>query len=103
MHGRPSQNLRDTLTMNRLLILAILLASGCANRPPVLPEVPKTVTVVVEKYVAVPDELTAPCPVYEPRESTYNEAKRLALVRRESLEACNKQLERIRALGDKKP
>jgi hypothetical protein len=90
--------------MIRIAILAgLLLLAGCANRPPVLPEVPKTVTVVVEKYVTVPDELTAACPEYAPREQSYNEAKRLALIRLESIQACNKQLERIRALGDKKP
>jgi hypothetical protein len=86
------------------VITATLGLVACQSKPPVLPEVPKTVTVVVEKYVSVPDDLTAECPEYEPREQSYNEAKRLALIRLESIQACNKQLARIRALsGEKTP
>lgn len=90
--------------MKTVLTPGLLLLAACASRQPVLPEVPKTVTVVVEKYVTVPEDLTAACPEYAPREQSYNEAKRLALVRLESIQACNKQLERIRALsGEKTP
>lgn len=105
MHGRPSQDLRITPPMSRLLIiLAVTLLPACASRQPVLPKVPETVTVVVDKYVTVPKDLTNPCPVGEAREQTFNESKRLALIRREYLEACNRQLEKIRALsGEKTP
>jgi hypothetical protein len=90
--------------MSRLLIiLAVTLLPACASRQPVLPKVPETVTVVVEKYVTVPEELTEACPLYEPKENTYFEAKRLALLRRESLEACNRKLAQIRALSGEKP
>lgn len=108
MHGRPGPHLWSAATMIRIAYIAglapLIALTACANRPPVLPEVPKTVTVVVEKYVTVPEDLTAACPEYAPREQSYNEAKRLALVRLESIQACNKQLERIRALsGEKTP
>ena len=104
MHGRPSSHLRNPSPMSRLLIiLAVTLLPACASRQPVLPKVPETVTVVVEKYVTVPSELTEACQVGEPRESTYSEAKRLALVRREYLEECNRKLAQIRALSGEKP
>jgi hypothetical protein len=103
MHGWPCPYLWDPAAMKTVLAPGLLLLAACASRQPVLPEVPKTVTVVVEKYVTVPDDLTAACPVYEPREQSYSEAKRLALIRRESLVQCNKQMERIRALGEEKP
>jgi hypothetical protein len=90
--------------MTRLLIiLAVTLLPACASRQPVLPKVPETVTVVVEKYVTVPDDLTEPCPVGEAKEQSYNEAKRLALLRREYIEACNRKLAQIRALSGEKP
>lgn len=106
MHGRQSPDLWNPPPMNKLLaILAVTLLPGCTtSRQAVLPKVPETVTVVVEKYVTVPKELTERCPVYEPREQSYDEAKRLALIRRESVLQCNAKLERIEKLsGEKVP
>lgn len=103
MQGRPSPCLRNPTQMIRLLLIAsISLGAGCTSRPTVLPSVPETVTVVVEKYITVPEDLTAPCEVYEPRENTYAEAKRLALLRRESIEQCNRDKEKIRSLSGEK-
>lgn len=105
MPGRSSPRVWSAPTVTRLpIILAVVLLPACASRQPVLPKVPETVTVVVEKYVTVPGELTAKCEAYAPREQSYSEAKRLALLRLESIEQCNRQLDKIRALsGEKTP
>lgn len=78
------------------LTLPLLLAACPGTVRPTLPEV---VRIPVEVMVGVPDELTEPCLTFEAREQTYAEAKRLALLRLESLEACNRDKARIRALA----
>lgn len=78
-----------------------LLVAGC-SRGNLRIDPPKVVQVEVTKYVPVPAELTEPCTVYAPAEQTYAEAKRLALLRLESLQECNGRMARIRALGDAK-
>lgn len=83
--------------MRNLAAIAVLALAGCASAPPV--KMPDVVRVPVEVMVSVPAALTEPCPTYEPREQTYAEAKRLALLRLESLEACNRDKARIRALA----
>ena len=80
------------------MIAVALLATACTHQN-LKVDPPKIVQVEVTKYVPVPDELTAPCTLYAPAEQTYAEAKRLALVRLESLKECNGRLARIRALG----
>ncbi len=80
------------------VISAALLATAC-SRQNLKVDPPKIVQVEVTKFVPVPDELTEPCTVYAPAEQTYAEAKRLALLRLESLRDCNARLARIRALG----
>ncbi|NII73248.1 hypothetical protein FHW84_001817 [Dyella sp. SG562] len=82
----------------QLLILAVLLVlPACATKPTVV--TPKVVTQTVTKYVAVPAELTAACPIEQPKLRTVAEAVRVAAARRESLEQCNRQLDQIRSLG----
>jgi hypothetical protein len=81
------------------LMLPLLLA-GCPLGMIRMPAPPKIVHVEVVKYVAVPSELTEPCPVYEAVEQTYSEAKRLALLRRASIIDCDHaDKAKIRALG----
>ena len=75
-----------------------LLATACTHQN-LKVDPPKIVQVEVTKFVPVPDELTEPCTVYAPAEQTYAEAKRLALLRLESLNECNARMARIRALG----
>ena len=75
-----------------------LLVAGC-GRENLRIDPPKIVQVEVTKFVPVPAELTEPCTVYAPTEQTYAEAKRLALLRLESLKECNARMTRIRALG----
>ena len=75
-----------------------LLVAGC-GRENLRVAPPKIVQVEVTKFVPVPAELTEPCTQYAPAEQTYAEAKRLALLRLESLKECNARLARIRALG----
>lgn len=82
-------------------VLMLLVLAGC-NTTPELPQPPNVVYVTVDRYVDVPEDLTRECPVYEPAEQSYNEAKRLALLRRESLLLCNKDKARIRELAGKR-
>lgn len=83
--------------------MVALLLAACGRENLRVPP-PKIVQVEVARYVPVPVELTEPCTLYAPAEQTYAEAKRLALVRLESLKECNARLARIRALaGDKTP
>lgn len=84
-------------------VIAIALLASACTRENLKVEPPKIVQVEVTKYVPVPAELTEPCTVYAPAEQTYAEAKRLALLRLESLQECNGRLARIRALGEVKP
>jgi hypothetical protein len=88
--------MRNSLALMLLLVVTALLA-GCPGNVRDTP--PKIVHVQVDHYVAVPAELTQPCPVFEAQEQTYAEAKRLALLRRQSLEACNADKSKIRALA----
>lgn len=78
-----------------------LLASACTHQNLKI-DPPKTVQVEVTKFVPVPHELTEQCALYAPTEQTYAEAKRLALLRLESLQECNARMARIRSLGEKK-
>jgi len=83
-----------------LIVPALLALAGCpldAPRPAVV--TPRVVTQTVTKYVAVPAELTAACPIEQPKLRTVAEAVRVAAARRESLEQCNRQLDQIRSLG----
>lgn len=85
--------------MRLALAVSALLLAGCGPKPElVIPDAPEIVRVVVDRYVALPAELTVDCTDEKPRESTYGEAKRLALVRREYLEECTSRMRKIRAL-----
>ena len=79
-----------------LLIVVVALA-GCAHQPPAV-VTPSVVTQTVTRYVAVPDELTTPCPVALPTNRTVAEAVRVARARRDALDQCNRQLDAIRSL-----
>lgn len=81
---------------NGLLILSLTLA-GCTLAPP-KPQIPKTVTIVVTKYVPVPEQLTKPCPIAEPKSREVEEALQVAHARKLSLQDCNSQLDQIRTL-----
>ena len=80
-------------------VIAIALLASACTRENLKVDPPKIVQVEVVKYVPIPAELTEPCEEYAPREQTNAEAKRLALVRLESLKGCNADKARIRQLG----
>ena len=80
-----------------LIVAALLVLPACATKPAVV--TPRVVTQTVTKYVAVPDELTAPCPIEQPKLRTVAEAVRVAKARKDALEQCNRQLGEIRGLG----
>jgi hypothetical protein len=81
--------------MSRIFWLLILTAlAGCKSIPEVeVVEVPGPT-----RYVAVPAELTAECPIEEPTVATPIEAVRVAHARRESLAECNRRMRAIRQL-----
>lgn len=87
--------------MSKLLIAAVSLAllAGCRkdvkSEPPI---VPRVVTTTVTQYVPLPEALTRDCRDEPAQQQTYEEAKRLALVRRHYLAECTERLRRIRAL-----
>ena len=77
------------------MILVAALLAGCQTCPEIVPE---KVYITVEKIVAVPAELTAPCDVYQVKASTYGEAILAANKRKAALEACNDRMKQIRSL-----
>lgn len=82
--------------MRTAAVVLMLALAGCKTAPTV--QVPEVVRVTVREYVPVPDELTRPCPIEQPKAQTYGEAIRLANVRKAALVACNGQLDAIRSL-----
>lgn len=75
-------------------LLTILALAGCKSIPKVeVVEVPGPT-----RYIAIPDELTRPCPIEEPANRAPLEAVRVAKSRKDALEACNRDKARIRAI-----
>ncbi|AHX12927.1 hypothetical protein CH75_06445 [Dyella jiangningensis] len=90
-------------TVVLLLACIVLLALfGCTPVKP-QPVIPQVVTQTVTKYVQVPSELIAPCPVEQPLSRTVAEAVRVARARKDALIQCNHQLDQIRSLGKSNP
>lgn len=81
-----------------LTFAVCLLLAGCATPMERRVLVPETVTVTVDRYVPIPDRLTAPCPIAEPKALTVGEAVAIARERRRALEVCNAQLRAIHAV-----
>lgn len=84
-----------------LTIAAALLLAGCKTAPPERIVVPEIVKVPVREYVAVPEELTEPCPVAEVKSRTVEAVVEAANSRKTALDACNAKLREIRKLGGK--
>lgn len=82
--------------MNRLTLLAV--AALLASCVPVQTK-PTTVQVNVDHYIAIPPELTKPCPVETVQTLTVGEVVRVAHARLVALRTCNVQLDAIRKLG----
>lgn len=81
------------------LIMLCMIVAGCGRENIKPPKAPDIVRVPVTVIVGVPDELTRLMDVGEPRENSYDEAKRLALFRRETMEDGNCRFLRIIKLG----
>lgn len=79
--------------MRGLAMTACLALTACATQPP------KVVTVVVEKIVPVPVELTKPCPVYRAKRQTVGEAITGHNINAARLEECDARMKQIRELG----
>lgn len=80
------------------LLIAIPALSGCPEtvKPVVVPQV---VRVEVPVYVPIPAELTADCPIEQPKSLKVEEAVRVANARKVSLQNCNADKAAIRAIG----
>jgi hypothetical protein len=83
------------MSIRPFVLIGLVLLVGCAKQS----VVPSVVKVPIVQYVAVPTELTKPCPVTEPTDRTVGEAVRIARARRAALEQCNAQLDGIRSLA----
>lgn len=84
------------------VILLCALITGCGrDRDIKPPKAPDIVRVPVTQYVSPPDDLTRLMIIGEPREQSYDEAKRLALFRRAEMEDGNCRFLRIIKLGRK--
>ena len=82
-----------------LLIASVAALAGCSTVPPVV--VPKVVHDVVKVYVQVPPALTIACPIAEPADRTIGTLVGVAYARKQALQQCNDQLDKIRGLGVK--
>ena len=78
---------------------SIALLAGCTTAP-VRPVMPQTVQVVVTKYIPVPAQLTAPCPVAELTTGTGFDALAVGHQRKLSLQDCDDRMTKIRGLHD---
>jgi len=77
------------------LLIPALAAAGCASNPP-QPQLPRVVTVEVDKYVPLKPELLRDCPIAEPQNMSVDEAVRVARARKAALEDCNDDKRAIR-------
>lgn len=80
-----------------LLLIAVLVLAGCKTCPD-RPQVPEVVKVPVRTTVPVPAALTAPCPVARAESRTVEAVVSAYNANVETLEACNRRLQEIRAL-----
>lgn len=92
-----------SLTLRVLVVdlASLALVAMLASCVPVQTKLPTTVQVVVDHYIAIPPELTKPCPIAVVQAPTVGEVVRVAHERKASLQTCNDQLTQIRALGEK--
>lgn len=75
-------------------VAALLVLAGCKTITPA----PEIVQVPVDRYVAVPASLTAPCPVARATARTVEAVVTAYNANITALDACNAQLDGIRNL-----
>lgn len=79
--------------------LILLALAGCKSAPEARPFVaPTIVEVPVARYVALPEDLTKPCPVPAVRGRTVGDVVEASNARKLALDGCNAQLKAIREL-----
>lgn len=83
--------------MRPLLLIAVLVLAGCQTCPD-RPQVPEVVKVPVRTTVSVPAALTTPCPIARAENRTVEAVVSAYNANVETLEACNRRLQEIRAL-----
>lgn len=95
-------------TITALILMLVL--SACpkeavkSGSPPQVVRMPDVVERAVKVPVYVAPELAADCYNESAKAQTYEEAKRLALLRNKSIVECNKRLRQIREIhGGQKP
>ncbi len=83
--------------MRPLLLMSVLVLAGCKTCPG-RPQAPEIVKVPVRTTVPVPAELTATCPIARAESRTIEAVVTAYNANVETLEACNRKLQEIRAL-----
>lgn len=80
----------------------VILLTGCATvpKPPIAPSV---ITAETVRYVPIPSELSADCPIPSLTDRTVGGAIEFAIILKSALIACNGQLASIRAIQGAKP
>lgn len=85
------------MSVRAAALIAALALAGCQATPEVRPFVaPEIIRVPVKTYVALPEELTKPCPVPAIKGRTVGDVVEVANARKVALEQCNAQLRAIR-------
>lgn len=86
-----------------IALAALLMLAACTKQsttkisaPPTVVRMPEVVERAVKVPVYVDADLAADCHNEPAQEQTYEEAKRLALLRNKSIIECNKRLRQIR-------
>lgn len=79
------------------LVLALSGFTSCQKRPDP-PQVPEIIKVPIRTTVPVPAALTTPCPIARAESRTIEAVVTAYNANIETLEACNRKLQEIRAL-----
>lgn len=82
--------------MRCLALILTLALAGCKSGGDIKP--PEIVYVTVDRYVALPPALVAPCPATAKRDNSVGEAVRLANARLADVKACDARMTEIRKL-----
>ena len=85
------------MSVRAVALIAVLALAGCKTAPEARPFVaPEIVRVPVKTYVALPEELTKPCPIPAIKGRTVGDVVEVANARKVALDQCNAKLRAIR-------
>ena len=87
--------------MRGLALILLPLLAACNKPDDIKP--PEIVYVTVDRYVALPSALVAPCPATAKRDNSVGEAVRLANARLADVKTCDARMTEIRKLQPEEP